>query len=893
MNTLVLVFAATVAVNFDDEGNAALPPLVEYPYVSIYYSNPTVKPDEKVTVPFFVTDWHNSKVRLGDGSKRFDVMLKFGPSGGPYKTLTKKKVVSGDHTFTIGPFPRGDYECFVWTKDLQNGLESHRVWHEFRVRTAEELAISEAKTYRMTEQDLAKYGLKPEREDLWREVFVETKDSKTKLSETNLPSNVTVPVDGCVVLVPCDAKGERHHDTWRNAKVLYGAEYSHEKQAAIAAANTAGLQKLIDEKKAAGYRKVVLLKRKYRIVHEPSIMVPTEFTLDLGQATVRLDRFAGAGCYMFRIKDAYDSHLVNGTVEGDYYEHDYANSPNKAEWVDGVGIEGDSHYSSVENLTVTHITGYASTIGMSGEATYPNCKVGVGMMGKPTDGGLDLRTGEVVPAVGRYTGAFVDISNFGTNKLCVSHRLDPIRGLESRSWYMPVAFYDGDKKFISGEVSFLYRPLVIPKGAKFARVSVETATQLDARRCDLSLQFFRTPSLCAFRHNRFYLNRSTSHVPFVCREVITEENVFEHSGETLTHCAIDAEDGWEGLHDLYLRRNRFVNIPNAAMILNAGQNLVVDENVGSLSVRARVVSPCVRSNDCTSVNMLCGTTKGCAGHEHTMHARLIGNTIRNRLTLGGGRCEGSGWCNDGWTVVMSGTKLVQAGERRLAVEQGPSGFFRDMVFRGCAFEGPRQRFAASTFDDCTFTYNGSRGTWDGCTIENSVFLHSTSNVFSNCTLRGDAFAVIGGGYVGLLNCNLENTASRFQYWAAPAKIQMYGCDVKGTNALWNVGQYGLGRFQFRKCSFDLGKNAVVKVPDCRRTKEAETGSAVVSAEDCAFKSPLYEVTARSEFTSERPVIFAAAKCKGLKGGLGRRPEKLANWRELVDKEWTAYKKGKR
>ena len=85
----------------------------------------------------------------------------------------------------------------------------------------------------------------------------------------------------------------------------------------------------------------------------------------------------------------------------------------------------------------------------------------------------------------------------------------------------------------------------------------------------------------------------------------------------------------------------------------------------------------------------------------------------------------------------------------------------------------------------------------------------------------------------------------------------------------------------------------MKVPDCRKTKEAETGEAVVSAENCAFKSPLYEVTANSEFTSERPVVFAAAKCKGLKGGLGRRPEKLANWRELVDKEWTAYKKGKR
>ena len=85
---------------------------------------------------------------------------------------------------------------------------------------------------------------------------------------------------------------------------------------------------------------------------------------------------------------------------------------------------------------------------------------------------------------------------------------------------------------------------------------------------------------------------------------------------------------------------------------------------------------------------------------------------------------------------------------------------------------------------------------------------------------------------------------------------------------------------------------VVKIPDCRKTKDAEKGSAVVSAENCAFKSPLYEVTARSEFTSERPVVFAAANCKGLKGELGRRPEKLSNWRDLVDAEWFKYKKEK-
>ena len=230
----------------------------------------------------------------------------------------------------------------------------------------------------------------------------------------------------------------------------------------------------------------------------------------------------------------------------------------------------------------------------------------------------------------------------------------------------------------------------------FARVSVEAATATDARRCDLSLQFFRQPSLCAFRNNRFHLNRSTSHVPFVCREVVTEDNVFDHSGETLTHCALDAEDGWEGLHDFYLRRNRFVNIPNASIILNAGQNLVVDENVGSIAVRERVVSPCVRSNVCTTAIFLCGRPgTGSAGHEHTMHGRYLDNVFSRRLTL-------------------------------------------------------------------------------------------------------------GGGCVELADCTLENTTSRFQYWAAPVRIDMTGCTVKGTNSLWNVGSYAIGRYRFADTTFDCG-----------------------------------------------------------------------------------------
>lgn len=869
--------------------STALPPLVEYPYISIYYSEPTILVGQKVELKYYVTDWNHSRVRLGDKTKRFDVTLEVGPVGGPYKTLVQRNIPSGDHVFSVGPFHRGDYEIFIRCRDLENKLDSHRVLHDFRVRTADELEIPESKIYRMTEADLAAYGIVPEREGLYREVFVPTPDRKTVLSETNLPQNVSIPADGYVVFVPCTAAGERHHDTWKTAKVVYGAAYDHEKQAAIAAANTAGLQRLIDEKKAAGFRKLVLLKRIYRVAHEPTIFIPTAFTLDLGQATVKLDRFTGNGCYIFRLKDTYDSHLVNGTVAGDYYEHDYANSKNSSEWVDAVGIDGDSHYTSIENLLVTHITGYGSTIGMSGPAAYPGCKVGEGMMGKPQEGAIDPATGEVVPAKGRFTGKMIDISSFGTNHLiCVTHRLDPIRGLVSRSWYSRVGFYDAEKKFIASEVAFLYRPFPIPKGAKFACVTIEEASYDGARRCDLTLQRFRVPSLCAFRNNRFYLNRSTGHVPFVCRENLTADNLFDHCGETLTHCAIDAEDGWEGLHDLYLLRNRFVNIPNASMILNAGQNIVVEGNSGSITVRARCVSPCVRDNDCSHATFLCGTAKGSAGHEHTMHARIDGNRVHGKLILGASRTEGAGWCTDGWTIHMADTKIGD-GEEKIAVELGGSGRFRGMDFQLCSFEGGMQRFAGCKFDRCTFTYNGSKGAWTDCTINRSTFLYSTSNVFARCQINDSLFADIGEGHIGLKDCKLVNTTSRFGYWRPPTTILMDGCAVKGTNALWNVGCYTIGRFQFRNSSFDLGKDPVVRVPDCRKNK-GDAGTGIVSAEKCTFKSPLYRVTSVSEFTSERPVVFAAANCMGLRGKLGEQAKPQKNYTELVDAEWLRYKK---
>ena len=116
------------------------PDHLKYPYISTYYITPTVKTGEKVTIPFFVTDYDNSKIRFGDESFRFTVKFKCLGADGKVREETLENVPSGDGAFEFAPFPEGEYEFCVWAVDAK-GIESHRVWHKFRVMTPEALEI--------------------------------------------------------------------------------------------------------------------------------------------------------------------------------------------------------------------------------------------------------------------------------------------------------------------------------------------------------------------------------------------------------------------------------------------------------------------------------------------------------------------------------------------------------------------------------------------------------------------------------------------------------------------------------------------------------------------------------------------------------------------------------
>ncbi|MBR3958278.1 MAG: hypothetical protein IKJ89_10545 [Kiritimatiellae bacterium] len=276
------------------------PESFKYPYISTYYVQPTVTPSDDVKVGFFVTDFDSAKIRFLDESHRFTAFLEFRLKGGESKTLTLADLKSGDAEFDLGKLPAGEYEMRVWAKDAK-GRESHRVIHDFRVVSAADLAIPADKVYTMTEADLEKYGIRNDG-DLEKIVYLETNGTSRVVKEKR------AGVPGYTVTVPIDPKtGRLPWQAWKKAKLVYEEGYDKAAVAKTSVTNVIGLQKMLDEKAAAGFRKVVLLKGTYRLSHEKSLSIPNGMTLDLGGAVLKQNGFTGERSCMVRLLGR-DSH---------------------------------------------------------------------------------------------------------------------------------------------------------------------------------------------------------------------------------------------------------------------------------------------------------------------------------------------------------------------------------------------------------------------------------------------------------------------------------------------------------------------------------------------------------------------------------------------------------
>lgn len=753
----------------------------EVPYISTYYIKPIVAPGEEVTLDYYITDYYHKEYTDDDYSNTFIVTLHIEDR----PDIILRNLKAGDHSVNLGHFTLEREQKFSILCTDQYGRNSHELFNFFLVHTEPEV-----KEYMMTEKDLITYNIK--NTDDYEELLevpltLGTVNATTvKGALTEFASTYTPKSNTYTCFLPKTSDTDDPARWWASIVTKYADDYSKEAVTKQSQSTRTGLQQLLDDKAAQGYNKLKLLPGVYRIDHTGTLYIPTKFTLDLNQATIKLNQFTGNSALMITLNNTFNSHVINGTIDGDFYSHDYASSTNNSEWVNGISIGGEAKYSSFEDLTIKNITGYGSTNGITNSRNaslgytylYPQ---GIGNNFKIGD--IDRTTGLDITSPNRTTSNFRDITGYAElGYLSISVYLG-YQGNPCGTWNLITHFYDENKNYITSTDTYQYRRIGVPKDAKYLRVTILNESYPST----LSIQLFRIPTHCSFQNCNHENCRCVGMAPAAMKDMLVENCEFTRCGRSGANCAFDAEDGWDMMQDVTFKHLNFYNNPANEFLTCAGHNLIIDAQIaGSHYIYKRTHEYVIKNCNISKASYESGdiTTLGiprilkndfsniCKANGITINnctGRLInGNVINsNIIYIGTGNFKNCTFtyddvdipylstCNLSNCIIQTKSSDITS-NLRFNSENGPFTFshcifhnkthlnsnnnFSNAIFKNCSFDDVHMNVMVTSnnnnnilFEDCNFTINSS-----DYFIYISPFAYSTgiSNLtFNNCIVK--------------------------------------------------------------------------------------------------------------------------------------------------------------
>jgi len=778
------------------------------PYISTYYVKPIISPEEDAVIRFYVTDWYQSGYRCGDYSHKFKVAVSYANAQKVTIKATKylENLQEGDHEINLGKLPAGVYTLTLQCMDSFGRL-SHLLYQEFCVRSESAGNIPPEKTYQVTAEDLRHYGIRNDG-DLGKLFLVDTSDidpkdekrkEKIKARLEEAAAKKGKPSSGHYYIFAHSSKpGMTDFRNYENCKIVYASDYSKTAVENQARKTAAGLQKLMDEKAKQGFRKIVFQKGTYRISSEYTLRPPSWMTIDLNGATVKLNAFTGDKGLMMELCDTMDSHVINGTVEGDYFEHDYANSPNKSEWVCGISISGHAKYSSFENIHLKYITGYGSTNGISNVN-------GKGFTFTPSLEVNGFQPGDI----NRKTGAFVRVQDSCISKMIPLEKLGSVRdfsvskylgyqGRVSDSWYVTVHFFDVNKRYICSVEAYQYRFLRKPPQAAYACVAVSGNDPEELNKAGLKINTFRIPWNCAYKKIIHENCRAVGMAQSAMRNFLVEDCEFFRCGENLAKCAYDAEDGWDQMQDIYIHNNYFHDNFINDFLTCAGHNFVIEGNRGNIHLWDRTNSSCVRNNTGKTGTFYVN------GHSRTQFLRLENNHFTEKISVGRGGDEKK---PSDWYTVLRGeinAAYIETGHNaRLFQAMVKDKKLGTVTAQDSALEKCSVNFSDSVFHNCTLT---------------DVTGQLNANaVFSQCKMNRVSGSTGLPMRLNILNCELTDTSFFLNYWTKPCEIYVENTTVKNEKLpLIKTPGYSVKNFIFTGLKANTGSEPLVLIYDLRK-----------------------------------------------------------------------------
>ena len=295
--------------------------LTTNPQIYHYYYEPKqLVSTEETIIPIYFSDWYQREYFYDDTSLNFKLRLDV---DGNIQYIDNLK--SGDYNLSLGVLDVGEHQFNIEVEDKQHNLKSQRLFNTIWI--VDKMDIEDNEIYYVSSSDYSNY-------------------------------NITLDLDDTA-----------SHEAMTN--------------------NRYGMTNMLNDLHNRGYKKIVLMENSYIRVnadfhdtdintHNP-ITIPTNTTLDLNGSTIKMHvyndkEYGDAGQmtnHIIIMKNCIDSHLVNGTIEGNFteratyqYNAGTVEEPIYENALKGINGEHDGgvviyggKYNTVENITLTNVTG--------------------------------------------------------------------------------------------------------------------------------------------------------------------------------------------------------------------------------------------------------------------------------------------------------------------------------------------------------------------------------------------------------------------------------------------------------------------------------------------------------------------------------------------------------
>ena len=775
-----------------------------------YYPGKQKVSSNETIIPIYFSDYYQREYYYEDTSLRFNLRIDV---DGNVRWIDN--LPAGDHDISLGVLPVGEHRFSFEVTQVGTNLKSQRLFNKvWIVDNTNDITASQ--TYNVTSNDLSKHN-----------ITLGLTSSATKEQMSNNRNGMRE------MLAEIHDKGYRKIILPANSIIRVNATENDTR----------------DPKKIGGDR----------WAFQRCIVIPTNTTVDLNGSTIKLhpydDReFGDVGRvynYMVTFTDCVDSHLINGTIEGDYFERQSATfytdtetgkTSNGLDHANGehcscIAING-GRYNSIDNLTIKQITGYNCQCErtMKELPTVNMCYHWGENLGCWLNGNnKDIINGvETTVAEERCTSDFVDISKLLPYKAFSSGKM--LSDYPSGGYYeVLLSFYDENKNFIESFVGYQAREADIPANSKYLRITI------NGKHTDLSAEpdFF-------LMHPLYAEYTEWNNIEFVDNRTCCNPNRFKHlrvyncnftrSGQSITPIALDAEDGGATMQDIFIENcsiKEYAPTQSGDAICVGGLNVVIQNNNNlSWGIRAQVIGATIRNN--VGGRTSCGIEKGwrtrntvrCYNNEFKgfdtkgvpshLSMGFAGEFDKKDALLMIKGCKVVNHDNSGWVtndllrqnLIFKDCDDVQMGAFTRHIN--------NTIYINSTNTDAAWRTGRSTFYNCTFTrkttggsdrheilsYNYGKNVDDIGTYDNCVFNFPGTTVtvfgdlenafikgeFNNCTFKTPMiFKLLYANNMGDIKFNNCKFEAELTLNLRDTKVQFNGCTFNGITYL-NNGQ---------------------------------------------------------------------------------------------------------